>query len=87
MAVLIETTSVVIRADAILNKFPGGWDAFKNIVPNQTLCADNEIAQVGFMAPQDAESFVNKLESNNLKFPRSGGAMPMLLLCKTYYSR
>jgi hypothetical protein len=53
MAVLIEAISVVIRADTLLKKFPGGWGAFKLIVPNQTLCADNEIVRVGFMAPQD----------------------------------
>ena len=55
MAVLIEAISVVVRADELLKKFPGGWDAFKSIVPNQTLCADNEIVRVGFMSPQDVE--------------------------------
>jgi hypothetical protein len=46
MSVLIEAISVVMRADELLKKFPGGWDAFKGIVPNQTLCADNEIVRV-----------------------------------------
>ena len=72
MAVLIEATSVVIRGDALLQKFPGGWDAFKRIVPNQTLCADNEIVRVGFMSPQDVESFVKKLQSAGLAFLRDG---------------
>jgi hypothetical protein len=58
MSVLIEAISVVMRADELLKKFPGGWDAFKGIVPNQTLCADNEIVRVGFMTPQDVESFI-----------------------------
>ncbi len=70
MAVLIEAISVVIRADAIRNKFPGGWEGFKHIVPNQTLCADNEIVRVGFMSPQDVESFVRRLQSNGLEFLR-----------------
>jgi hypothetical protein len=75
MAVLIEAISVVVRADTILNKFPGGWDGFKNIVPNTTLCADNEIARVGFMTPQDVESFVKKLQSNGLEFLRDSEAV------------
>jgi hypothetical protein len=75
MAVLIEAISVVIRVDAILNKFQGGWDGFKHIVPNQTLCADHEIVRVGFMSPQDVESFVKILQSNGLEFLRAGEAI------------
>lgn len=68
MAVLIEAISIVIRANSILSKFLGGWDGFKNTVPNQTLCADNEVVRVGFMSPQDVESFVKKLQCNGLEF-------------------
>lgn len=75
MAVLIEAISVVIRAEAILKKYPGGWDGFKNIVPNQTLCADNVIVRVGFMSPQDVESFVERLQSNGFEFLRGGEAI------------
>jgi len=80
MAVLIEAISVVARADALLTKFPGGWDAFKLIVPNQALCADNEIVRVGFMAPQDAESFVKKLQSAGLEFLRDGEAIEVAVV-------
>ena len=75
MAVLIEGISVVVRVDELLKKFPGGWDAFKNIVPNQTLCADNEIARVGFMAPQDVESFIKQLQRVGLVFLCDGEAI------------
>lgn len=75
MAVLIEAISVVIRADAIQNKFPGGWEGFNHIAPNQTLCADNEIVRVGFMSPQDVESFVNRLQNHGLEFLRAGEAI------------
>ena len=75
MAVLIEGISVVIRADSIIEKFPGGWDAFKEIVPNNTLCADNEIVRVGFMSPQDVELFVEKLEKSGLEFLLDGEAI------------
>jgi hypothetical protein len=72
MAVLVEGISVIIRVDSLLRFFPGGWEAFKEIVPNQTLCADNEIVRVGFMIPQDVKSFIDKLEGMVLSFLRTG---------------
>ncbi len=68
MAVLIEAISVVIRADSLLKTFPGGWEGFKAIVPNQTLCADKEIVRIGFMTPDDVESFIKKLEKKGLTY-------------------
>ena len=75
MAVLIEGNSVVIRADAINTKFKGGWNAFKDLVPNQTMCADNELVRVGFMSPSDVEAFIKKLERNGLDFLRGSDAV------------
>lgn len=80
MAVLIEAISVVIRADAILTKFPGGWDGFKRIVPNQTLCADNELVRVGFMTPDDVKSFVRKLQASRLEFLQDGKAIDIAVV-------
>jgi hypothetical protein len=75
MAVLIEGISVIVRADTLLHKYPGGREAFERIVPNQTLCADNELLRVGFMVPQDVESFVKKLQVAGLEFIRDGEAI------------
>jgi hypothetical protein len=75
MAVLIEAISVVIRAEALLRTFPGGWEGFKSRVPNQTLCADNEIVRVGFMSPQDVESFVKLLTRSGLTYLKDGQAI------------
>ena len=80
MAVLIEAISVVIRADELLINFPAGWDTFKSIVRNQTLCADNEIIRVGFMTPQDVESFVIKLQKFGLEFMRDGEAIDIVVV-------
>lgn len=66
MTVLIEAISVVIRADRLLDVYPGGWDAFRNDVPNATMCADNELVRVGFMTPQDVEDYVGKLSDIGL---------------------
>src|ERR1035438_501158 len=80
MSVLVEGISVIIRANAIHEKFPGGWEEFKHIVPNKTLCADNEIVRVGFMTPDDVESFVFKLEIAGLEFLRDGVAIDIAVV-------
>lgn len=53
MAVLVEAISVIVRADAITSKLTNEFDGFKKLVANDTLCADNELARVGFIAPDD----------------------------------
>ena len=58
MAVLVEAISVVVRRDAIGARYPGGWRGFLSIVPNSTLCADDDLVRVGFMAPPDVEAFI-----------------------------
>lgn len=72
MAVLIEAISVLVKAQAIIEKYPGGWEQFSQDVPNQTLCADGEIARVGFMSPGDVQKFVNYLESKGLVSQSNG---------------
>jgi hypothetical protein len=75
MAVLVEAISVITRIDAILKSVPGGWDGFKRTVSNDTLCADTEIARVGFMSPVDVESFIKRLTGFGLEFLRDGAAV------------
>ena len=58
MSVLVEGISVIIKRKKIDEMFPGGWDAFVEDVPNRTLCADDELARVGFMSSPDAEAFI-----------------------------
>lgn len=72
MAVLVEAISVVVRRDAIDDRYSGGWREFLNCIPNCTFCADEELARVGFMSPSDVESFVKHLESCGLTFLRNG---------------
>ncbi|MGA2404742.1 MAG: hypothetical protein ABSG91_24080 [Syntrophobacteraceae bacterium] len=68
MAVLVEAISVIVRRDAINKRFSGGWHRFESTVPNSTLCADDDIARVGFMSPADVEVFVRLLENGGLTF-------------------
>ena len=73
MTVLVEGISVVVRASA-LDRYPGGWSAFKAAVPNQTLCADGELIRVGFMHPADVQAYVSELEQLGLRYLVDGSA-------------
>jgi hypothetical protein len=64
--VLVEAISVVVRRDAIDQRFPGGWQGFLSIVPNKTLCMDSQLARVGFMNPIDSRGFLEKLRTRGL---------------------
>ena len=79
MAVLIEATSVVIRRSSIDKKFPGGWDAFVQEVPNQTMCTDGKLVRVGFMTPDDVGQYVNSLESNGLIYLKNDEACDLVV--------
>jgi hypothetical protein len=74
VAVLVEGISVIVRVDAINNKYPGGWGAFRDAAPNSTLCCDNELARIGFMSPADTKAFVYELEKLGLVYIEAGVA-------------
>jgi len=79
MAVLVEGISVIIRRKAIEEKFSGGWEAFVDDVPNQTLCADDELARVGFMSPADVKAYVGHLEEFGLCYLSQGRAVDLVV--------
>lgn len=79
MSVLIEAISVVVRRTSIETKIHGGWQAFVNSVPNNTLCADGELARVGFMTPVDVQSYVEDLEAMGLTYLQGGKAQDMVV--------
>jgi hypothetical protein len=68
MAVLVEGISVIVRRDAIGQRHADGWPGFLNTVPNETLCADDELARVGFMTPTEVEAYIHRLETRGLRF-------------------
>ena len=80
MAILIEATCVVVRADAIIGRYPGGWVEFRDSAPNRTLVCDNEIASVGFMASQDVDNFIRHLQANGLRFHEGGQTQDMAIV-------
>jgi hypothetical protein len=74
MAVLAEAISVIVRLDAIARVMEDDWSRFVEIVPNRTLCCDNELARVGIMSPQDVEAFVRVLEGRGFQYRDPEGA-------------
>lgn len=80
MAVLVEAISVIVRRDAINARFSGGWSEFLNCVPNSTLCADENLARVGFMTSPDVEAFLSRLENGGLTFLRDGQAVDIAVV-------
>ncbi len=80
MGVLVEAISVIIRRQSIEQTYPGGWHGFVADVPNGTLCADEDLARVGFMSPQDVKVFVHRLESVGLTFQRDGEAVDLAVV-------
>ncbi len=80
MAVLVEGLSVVVRCDAILQKYEGGASTFSKDVPNQSLCADGELASVAFMIPGDVRQYVELLERRGLKYRDSDNSIDLVVV-------
>lgn len=79
MAVLVEGISVIVRADSILQNYPGGWDAFVADSPTDTLCADGALVRLGFMDPRDAKQFVATLTAKGLTYVAEGAAVDLVI--------
>lgn len=80
MTVLTEAISVVIRLHRLLAVFGNDWSAFTATVPNQTLCADSELARVRFMSPTNVERFVEMLRGRGLTYLVDGVAEDLVVV-------
>lgn len=80
MAVLIEAISVIVRGETIEARYPGGWQAYVKDAPNMTLCNDEHLARVGFMAPYDVDRFVSRLKRLGFEFVRDGMAIDVCVV-------
>ena len=80
MPVLIEAISVVVRVDAVERKYPGGWPSFAASAPNQTLCADGELARIGFMNPSDVQAYVDALAQHGILYQVDGAARDVVVV-------
>jgi hypothetical protein len=68
MSVLIEAISVVVLRETIARRYDGGWPSFVANAVNRTLCADSEVARLGFMHPDDVSAYVAHLERRGFVF-------------------
>ncbi|MFI4973064.1 MAG: hypothetical protein ACHP84_00835 [Caulobacterales bacterium] len=73
MAVLIEALSVVVRRETIARRYAGGWPGYQADAVNRSLCADSEIARLGFMHPDHVGAFIRHLERHGFVFQNSAG--------------
>lgn len=81
MAVLVEAISIVIKLESIETKYAGGWPGLKKNCPNKTLCADECIARMGFMTPDDVEDAVKSLQSQDLIYQdHEGRAVDLIVI-------
>lgn len=80
MPVLVEAISVIIRSDAIEERYLGGFDAFEAEIPNKTACSDGELVRVGFMVPADVESYIRRLSAKGLRYLAEGTAQDIVVV-------
>lgn len=67
MAVLCEGLSVVVRRPAVTTRFRGGMSAFMDQVPYpQTLCMDEHLIRVGFLAARAVKAYTELLVQHGL---------------------
>lgn len=79
MAVLVEGISVIIKADVIISRYPGGWLNFESNPPNSTLCADGEVIRLGFMTPDDTKSYIDSLAQHGIRYIVGGAAADLVV--------
>jgi hypothetical protein len=80
MSVLVEAHSVIVRLAALRDKYPGGVDAYRENCPNSTFCADEHLARIGFMMPDDVRGFVESLTRRGLVGLRGGEAIDIVIV-------
>lgn len=80
MAVLAEAISVIVKGDSVKAKMLGGLDEFFRLVPNGTLCYDEELLRIGFMNPYDVEHFIGQLTERGLRFLEEGEAVDIAVV-------
>jgi len=79
VAVLVEGVSVIIKTQSIIDRYSGGWPAFRDNQSNETLCADGELIRVGFMTIDDTKQFVENLSEYNIAYMSKGKATDLVV--------
>lgn len=72
MAVLVEATSILVRAAAIETRISGGWEALGAVLPQHNVCSDDELVSISLIDPAKVREQVEQLVSLGLKFDWEG---------------
>ncbi|RDB43738.1 hypothetical protein DU490_06085 [Halomonas sp. DQ26W] len=72
MAVLVEATAVILRAEAVEERITGGWDALRTCLPETGVCSDDELVSISLVDPAAVRSLVERLVELGLHFDWEG---------------
>lgn len=80
MAVPIDAFTVVIRNQAVAEKYIGALNALRDDSPNSTYCCDEHLSRVSFMTLDDAKVFVARLAAKGLTPASDGKALDVAMV-------
>lgn len=66
MSVFVQGSGVIVRVSILEAKYPGGLRRYQADCPNRSFSCDGHLACVSFMAWNDVDVFVSRLESAGL---------------------
>ncbi|MDZ7852432.1 MAG: hypothetical protein U5L98_07225 [Halomonas sp.] len=72
MAVLVEATAVIVRAAAVEQRIPGGWEVLGESLPEQGICSDDELVSISLFDPAEVRQLVDRLVALGLRFDWEG---------------
>lgn len=78
MSVLLEAVSILIRIDAINERYPGGMEQFEKDFQGGTFCKDSKLVRVGFMGSNDADRFIVDLMQKGLIYKENNKTVDMV---------
>jgi len=72
MPVLIEAVNVIVRNETITEKYPGGLGSYWMESPNISICSDDYLTRVGFVAVDAFREFIDRLVKLGFRFVEDG---------------
>ena len=68
MPVLVEAINVIVRNETIEEKYPGGLGSYWVDSPNRSMCSDDHVTRVGFLALDTFREFIDRLMELGFRF-------------------
>jgi hypothetical protein len=80
MSVLVEAITVIVRAENLNRRYPGGLAALAAAAPNQTFRSDGQLAAIGFVTPSDVDVYIISLEEVGIRFVAKGRSRDIVVI-------